>query len=219
DAQGRIRWKADYTPLGAVLHETGDMRLKIRLPGQISDMATGWHDNLLRTYHPLMGHYAEPDPLGPLPGAQALGYAAQQPRRYIDPLGLLLFAFDGTRQNAQNRSNVWLFSQQYLDGPVFYHSGPGNPYYVSADAAAAYSVNQTLETQWQHLLNALQGVRPSADQIVPIDIIGYSRGAAMGRHFGNLIEQHIDQGLFSYADPLRGQITACVDLRFMGLFD
>src|SRR5690606_8208916 len=59
----------------------------------------------------------------------------------------------------------------------------------------------------------------SALEPVPIDIIGYSRGAALARHFGNLIEQHVDQGLFSFADPLRGQVTACVDLRFMGLFD
>ncbi|WP_026068188.1 DUF6531 domain-containing protein [Pusillimonas noertemannii] len=219
DARRHIRWLARHTPFGAAHRLAGDLDFKLRLPGQLADAASGWHDNLLRTYHPGLGQYLEPDPLGPLPGTQALGYAGQQPRRYVDPLGLLLFAFDGTRQNAQNRSNVWLFGQQYQDGPVFYHSGPGNPYYLDMDALAAHSAPQTIETQWQHLLNALHGATPRADQTLPIDIIGYSRGAALARHFGNLIEQHVDQGLFSYADPLRGQISACVDLRFMGLFD
>jgi len=219
DSGREVRWLADYTPFGSARRIAGDLELHLRLPGQIADAATGWHDNLLRTYDPRFGHYLEPDPLGPVPGSQAIGYAAQQPRRYIDPLGLLLFAFDGTRQNAQTRSNVWLLSQRYLDGPVFYHSGPGNPYYLDLDTLAAHAAPQIIDTQWQHLLNALHGTTPHADQPVPIDIIGYSRGAALARHFGNLIEQHTDNGLFSYADPLRGQISTCVDLRFMGLFD
>src|SRR3546814_15511402 len=102
----------------------GDLSLDLRLPGQVFDAETGWHDNLLRTYLPGPGQYLEPDPLGPVPGSQALGYAAQQPRRYADPLGLLLFAFDGTRNSPMTRSNVWKMSQAYLDGPVYYHSGP-----------------------------------------------------------------------------------------------
>lgn len=219
DDKRNIRWQATYTPLGSAHQTAGDLNFDLRLPGQIFDDATGWHDNLLRTFHPQFGQYLEPDPLGPLPGSQAWGYAAQQPRRFVDPLGLLLFAFDGTRMNAHTRGNVWLFSQRYLDGPVFYHSGPGNPYYWDLDAVAAHEAPQTIQTQWQHLLNALHEAPLSALEPVPIDIIGYSRGAALARHFGNLIEQHVDQGLFSFADPLRGQVTACVDLRFMGLFD
>lgn len=219
DADRKLRWLARYTPWGAAQRISGDLVVNLRLPGQIMDATTGWHDNLQRSYHPGLGHYLEPDPLGPLPGTQALGYAAQQPRRYADPLGLLLFAFDGTRQNAHNRGNVWLFGQHYQDGPVFYHSGPGNPYYLDLDTLAAHTAPQIMETQWQHLLNALHAAPMSANEAVPIDIIGYSRGAALARHFGNLIGRYVDHGLFSYADPLRGQVTACVDLRFMGLFD
>lgn len=219
DSNRRIRWLARYTPFGSARRIAGDLELHLRLPGQILDTTTGWHDNLLRTYDPHFGHYLEPDPLGPLPGTQAMGYAAQQPRRYVDPMGLLLFAFDGTRQNARTRSNVWLLSQRYQDGPTYYHSGPGNPHYLDLDAVAAHTAPQIIDTQWQHLLNALHGAPPLADEPVPIDIIGYSRGAALARHFGNLIEQHVSNGLFSYADPLRGQISTCVDLRFMGLFD
>lgn len=218
DAQGKIRWLAQYQPMGSATQTGGDLTFDLRLPGQIYDKLTGWHDNLLRTYLPLWGHYLEPDPLGPLPGEQALGYARQQPRRHVDPLGLLLFAFDGTRNSPATQSNVWKISQYYQDGPVYYHSGPGNSQYIDWDAITAYQANQIIDTQWQSLLNTLDSAGSLQDSM-PIDIIGFSRGAALARHFGNLVHHSVDNGLFSYNDPTRGLITACVDLRFMGLFD
>src|SRR5690606_33178314 len=77
DSQRKIRWLAAYTALGSARQVAGDLRFDLSLPGQVVDAATGWHDNLLRTYDPRFGHYLEPDPLGPLPGTQALGYAGQ----------------------------------------------------------------------------------------------------------------------------------------------
>lgn len=221
DGQARIRWLATYTPLGDARRVAGDMTLDMRLPGQWLDPATGWHDNLLRTYAPQWGHYLEPDPLGPLPGTQALGYAAQQPRRYVDPMGLLLFAFDGTRLNRRTGGNILKLSALYDDGASYYHSGPGNPYFLDTDAATAHRAPQILQTQWQHLLNALSMSSAGSGATTPIsiDVIGFSRGAALARHFGNLIADHTANGLFSYQDPRLGLVSACVDLRFMGLLD
>lgn len=218
DQAGALRWLARYDPMGQARRIAGDLTLDLRLPGQLMDAATGWHDNILRTYLPAWGQYLEPDPLGPVPGTQALGYARQQPRRYADPLGLILFAFDGTRHSPQTQSNVWKLSQAYRDGPVYYHAGPGNSMYLDWDAATASSAGQIIENQWQSLLNVLSQAGNTGDH-VPIDIIGFSRGAALARHFGNLINQHTTGTVFSYSDALRGAISACVDLRFMGLFD
>lgn len=218
DAAQTVRWLATYSPTGAASRLAGDLTLDLRLPGQVFDAASGWHDNVFRTYLPELGQYLEPDPLGPVPGNQALGYANQQARRYADPLGLLLFAFDGTRNGPETFSNVWKMSQAYRDGPVFYHSGPGNPLYMDWDGATAWQAARIIENQWQSLLNELQQSGSLTDHL-PIDIIGYSRGAALARHFGNLINQYVDNGLFSYTSNSRGRITACVDLRFMGLFD
>lgn len=218
DADQTVRWLAAYDATGVAQRLAGDLDLDLRLPGQVFDATTGWHDNIYRTYVPALGNYLEPDPLGPTPGSQAYGYAGQQPRRHSDPLGLMLFAFDGTRNGPTTRSNVWKMSQTYRDGPVFYHSGPGTPLYVNWDAITGWQASRILDTQWQSLLNAL-AKDGSTSQALPIDILGYSRGAALARHFGNLINQHVDRGLFSYTDALRGPITACVDLRFMGLFD
>ncbi|OWT63488.1 phospholipase effector Tle1 domain-containing protein [Candidimonas nitroreducens] len=221
DAGGRIRWLAEYEPTGSARRIAGDLELDLRLPGQVLDRGTGWHDNLLRTYLPGLGQYLESDPLGPLPGSQALGYAAQQPRRHADPLGLLLFAFDGTRNSPISQTNVWKLSQWYQDGPVFYQSGPGNSAAFDWDAITAHSAGQILENQWDFLLVELADAAASGkrNETIPIDIIGFSRGAAMARHFGNMIAQQVSDGLFSYQDTDLGLVTACVDLRFMGLFD
>ncbi|MER1966655.1 DUF2235 domain-containing protein [Castellaniella sp. GW247-6E4] len=218
DGARRIRWLADLDVGGRAARLAGDLDLDLRLPGQFHDPATGWHDNIFRSYLPEAMHYLEPDPLGPLPGQQALGYAGQQPMRHVDPLGLLLMAFDGSRHDRITASNVWKLSQRYTGGPVHYHAGPGNEAYLDWDAITAASAGQILRNQWQSLLNSLasaQGTR----QPVPIDILGYSRGAALARHFANQIAAHTRDGWFSIDDPLRGTIGLCLDLRFMGLFD
>src|SRR3546814_14806287 len=80
DANQAIRWLAAYTPTGEATRIAGDLTLNVRLPGQMFDHATGWHDNLLRTYSPQLGHYLEPDPLGPLPANQAFGYRSEERR-------------------------------------------------------------------------------------------------------------------------------------------
>lgn len=217
DASRRLRWLARYSPTGQAERIAGDLEFPLRLPGQYADPETGWHDNLLRTYVPQWGQYLEPDPLGPMPGSDAFGYAGQQPWRYVDPWGLLLFAFDGTRYSADTGGNVQRLAQLYRDGAAHYHSGPGNSYFLDWDAVVAWRAGRILENQWQALLTALEHAPP--DRPVPIDILGFSRGAALARHFGNRIAAHVHNGVFSVSDPLRGQVSACVDLRFMGLFD
>lgn len=218
DMQQSVRWAADIDPFGRLVRQTGDNPLVLRLIGQDEDPVTGWHDNIFRTYLPQKGQYLEPDPLGPLPGLQALGYAAQQPLRYHDPLGLILLAFDGTRYGRANQSNVWKLTQAYDGGQSYYQAGPGNNLYLDWDAVTAASSGQILRNQWQSLLNALQNAQ-GAGEPTPIDILGYSRGAALARDFANRIARQTRQGWFSYDDPLRGTIGLCVDLRFLGLFD
>jgi len=219
DQTGKVRWRARFDALGRAEHIEGDLTLDLRLPGQVYDAATGWHDNGLRTYDPVAGHYLQADPLGPLPGNQAYGYAAQQPRRHADPLGLLLFAFDGTRNTPASLTNVWLLGQAYADGAVHYHPGPGDPDTpIDRDTLTAHSAPLILATQWERLLADLSAVRFAAEPM-QIDLLGFSRGAALARHFSNLIAQRVRNGRFWLRDQTLGTITACVGLRFIGLFD
>lgn len=190
----------------------------LRLPGQVRDPETGWHDNYMRTYDPAAGHYLEPDPIGPVPGNSAFGYAGQRFRTHADPLGLLLFAFDGTRNAPSTRTNVWLMSQLYQDGSTFYIPGPGQPGKTDYDAIAASSAHAIIDRQWSRLLTALHA-RQTTHEHTAIDLVGFSRGAALARHFANRIAEHVQQGRFQAYDAALGQISLCVDLRFMGLFD
>ncbi|WP_187395055.1 phospholipase effector Tle1 domain-containing protein [Pigmentiphaga aceris] len=232
DADQTERWRGDFGPFGALRSEAGDMGMRLRLPGQVIDPETGWHDNYLRTYDPLSGAYLEPDPLGAEPGTEAYGYAAQQPAQFIDPLGLLLFAFDGTANSPQSQTNIFLMQRWYQDedasaarvAPQHYVSGPGsqdNPITSGSDIAAAYTSDLRIEEQWRNLLNALSRFPGTREKPVQIDIIGFSRGAALARQFANKIGEQVKDGLFSARRyPLFGElITACVNLRFLGVFD
>ncbi len=227
DTHQRVRWHGQFSPYGELKAEQGDQKMLLRLPGQLADPVTGFHENYQRTYEPRWGQYLEPDPLGPMPGNSLYGYAAQQPRRNADPLGLMLFAFDGTGNQPSSLTNVWLFSKAYRDGPVHYIAGPAGdvgmtPTDVKTDMAVGWSGSARVNQQWERLLNAFAQLRErnsKHNQIVPIDIIGFSRGAALARHFGNRVVEHVKEGRFSTYHPLHGLISSCVDLRFVGLFD
>ncbi|MGX9934037.1 phospholipase effector Tle1 domain-containing protein [Advenella kashmirensis] len=263
DGQARPVWLARPEPEGKMTPLIARVQLPLRYPGQYEDEATGWFDNIYRTYDPAFGHYLEPDPIGPVPGTDPLGYAAAQPRRYVDPLGLLLFAFDGTRDmGSDTNSNVYKLQKLYDSGPVHYIGGPGtsdglyafaepmvygaanplqSPYVMGplgvllrpVDAMAAESVAGIVRTQMHRLIDSLLSDAPSLRNVnghIPIDVIGFSRGAAAARIFANQILQQTQDGLFSarihtpFAN--NGQtpnafmtVSACLDLRFMGLFD
>lgn len=221
DAQQQVRWQALYSPQGNLLEQSGDVPLPHRYPGQTADPDLGWHDNYQRIYDPNWGHYLQADPLGLNQITTPFGYAGQQPRRYVDPLGLMLFAFDGTGNDRDSLTNVWRFTKGYLDGPVYYLPGPGRAIGTqkeedASDVALAWSAGQRVSIQWERLLQALaqQNERMSA-----IDVVGFSRGAALARHFVNKVAQHVKEGRFWYQHPVLGNISACVDLRFLGLFD
>ena len=227
DIRQAVRWRATYSPLGELLeqqHDLGkDFVQPLRLPGQVADPLTGLHDNYQRTYDPHWGHYLEPDPLGPVPGNSQYGYAGQQPRRFVDPLGLLLFAFDGTGNSPTSQTNVWLFAKQYQGGAVKYIEGPAGDLQTgsarhASDAALAWSGNHRVDQQWERWLNAIALQREGAPALA-LDLVGFSRGAALARHFGNRVAQHTRDGRFWLQHPQYGTLSSCVDLRFMGLFD
>lgn len=227
DARQAVRWHATYSPLGELLAQQHDLGKEfvqpLRLPGQVADPLTGWHDNYQRTYDPHWGHYLEPDRLGPIPGNSQYGYADQQPRRYVDPLGLLLFAFDGTGNSPTSQTNVWLFARQYQGGAVKYIEGPAGDLETgrarkALDAAVAWSGGSRVDQQWERWLNAVALQREGAPALA-LDVVGFSRGAALARHFGNRVAQHVRDGRFWLQHPQRGMLSSCVDLRFMGLFD
>ncbi|MCC7060100.1 MAG: DUF2235 domain-containing protein, partial [Burkholderiaceae bacterium] len=221
DEAGRTVWQGDADAFGRLAHEQGEFEQPLRLPGQYRDPATGLHDNLLRTYDPDAGRYLEPDPLGLVAGLDPFAYADGNPLVAADPLGLILFAFDGTgngatRQGRQDISNVRKFFEQYDDPHKWYMAGVGRNDFASGIAGGVRDLldagSARARVDW--MLNTLDGFLSDAwaGRTVPIDVIGFSRGAAMARDFVNRVSGLVASDYYS----TRG---ICVDLRFLGLWD
>ena len=235
DEQQNIHWLARYSPTGEAKIILENIEFNLRAPGQYYDVETGWHDNYYRTYDPQAGHYLEPDPIGPLSINDPYGYAAQQPRRFIDPLGLLLFAFDGTTNSPKSNTNVLKLFKLY-DGDKYYTEGTGAlPDDTKMEEITGGLFDSTgpkiFERQKEIFLKHLDTAGPAHyDNTIPIDIVGFSRGAVVGMRFANFIEDNISEGgYFQYQkthqdpenpwNPRVLSYSACLDLRFIGIFD
>jgi RHS repeat-associated protein len=254
DESGRIIWRASYTAYGlrravdgakaSGFVEVADRAaqqpsqgarfdLNLRLPGQYFDAETGWSDNGLRTYDPRRGQYLEPDPLGATPNrvsarrlTQAFGYANEDPLIYADPLGLILFAFDGTNNGkvppeADTWSNVYKFYLAYdqkNNGPKWYMNGVGIDDPESGitggalDAGVADSAHARVAYMLEQLNNYIASKTFEKGEVVNLDVVGFSRGAAMARDFVNRVVEHIAEGGY-------GAKGKCINIRFEGLWD
>lgn len=254
NAQGQPVWAADYAPFGGATvrtfastkgsNNTGSrtgteartFTLHIRLPGQVWDEETGLHYNRQRYYDPATGQYLTPDPLGQPDGPNAYLYAAGNPLSFIDPDGLVLFAFDGTRNNRDSRTNVFWLDQAYngndsrdianSDRP-YYEEGPGVD--STADGALSYSLSGRINTQLQRLDNYVSATwRSETDQNktftyqnpleITLDIVGFSRGAAAARDFANRVVIRNRNGYYRQRPEVKGGCVTVI-IRFMGLFD
>ncbi|MBS0544557.1 MAG: DUF2235 domain-containing protein, partial [Proteobacteria bacterium] len=198
---------------------------------------TGWHDNVLRTYDPRRGDYLEPDPLGPHPLTQPYAYAARDPLRFADPLGLILFAFDGTGNDESSRTNIYWLMEAYDDNDnasiansdrPYYVEGVGTKWYQLGDRALAYTLKSKVESQLQTLNQYVKAkfddetrvkgstITPQSPLLITLDVIGFSRGASAARDFVNEVIARRNQ---SYYRDLVGGACVSVQVRFLGLFD
>jgi len=220
DAAGRLVWQGEYLAFGRLSAESGPLRQPLRFAGQHHDPETGLHDNYLRSYDPDTGRYLEPDPLGLAGGLNRFAYADGNPVTGADPLGLILFAFDGTNNAAappgqDDRSNVRKFFELY-DGKAWYMTGVGldDPDSgILTNALDPLNAN-TARARVDYMLGELDAYMSDdrIGQTIEIDVVGFSRGAAMARDFANRVAR-LEAERYWW---LKG---FCIDLRFLGLWD
>ncbi|MDP2371658.1 RHS repeat-associated core domain-containing protein, partial [Rhodoferax sp.] len=256
NAQGQVLWQASYQAFGAArvvgfAKASGSpgktsFTLNLRLPGQYQDSETGLHYNRHRYYDPSRGEYLTPDPLGTPDGPNPYAYVRYNPLKYIDPEGLILFAFDGTGNTEGSVTNVVNFRDNYngnddLDSEIlskkvgdgargYYIPGPGTDGIKWLDGFVAHTLRSRIDSQLAALdthikekvrLTNEAGTPISKDNPVAIilDIVGFSRGSAAARDFANQVISRRDANY--YRDKANGFSGDCVkvELRFMGLFD
>jgi hypothetical protein len=169
---------------------------------------------------------------------------------------LILFAFDGTDNSKEERelerlggstTNVARFIDVYTNGPVNYVSGVGTRHYENArsnylgevyedilptglgpvpDRGGNFTGRVRIERMWEYFIDEAEALDDK--NVMDIDIVGFSRGAAQARDFANrlaeLLVEHEGKRMIQYeaVDPkTRRDVTRCqpVNLRFIGLFD
>ncbi len=251
DENAKPIWRASYSPYGQRLSDTtkisGSFDLALRLPGQWEDAETGLHYNDQRYYDPAVGRYISADPLGLDGGFNAHAYVGNNPLGFTDPLGLVLFAFDGTdnttdaaflARKGSSESNVVEFRRAYQSGKFRYISGVGTDHieptgskYKSIIAAdytgyggtvpdigGNYSGKARIERMVEYFSDEARAVTDKT-QPMDIDIVGFSRGAAQARDFANRLVRLSPGGLYKYKDDQGQQVCQQLNFRFMGLFD
>ncbi|MDX9887075.1 RHS repeat-associated core domain-containing protein [Thauera sp.] len=256
DATGQVLWRATYAPFGAATIQSRDFTLDLRLPGQVFDAETGLHYNRARYYDPEAGQYLTPDPLGTPDGPNPYAYVAFNPLRNVDPDGLILFAFDGTDNSWDDRererlggsdTNVVRFFRLYADGNRNYVSGVGSWHYEDGranylgeayedilpkglgpvpDRGGNFTGRARIERMWKYFVDEAEAIDDK--NVMDIDIVGFSRGAAQARDFANRLAQalveHEGRQMIQYSavdSKTRRDVIRCqpVNLRFIGLFD
>jgi RHS repeat-associated protein len=239
---GQILWQADYAPYGGLIRTSASpgnktaYTLALRLPGQWEDAESGLYYNDFRYYNPQAGRYLSPDPLGRL--AERLGspnayaYVNNNPLSYIDPWGLILFAFDGTGNDESNPdalSNVVGFRNLYQSGNRRYVTGVGTEHIDNEYGNIKHWGGNTIDsganyTGPDRIARMVQYFNDEADAFddetgMDVDIIGFSRGAAQARDFANRIVANTKNGWYSYKDKNGTDKCQRVNFRFMGLYD
>jgi RHS repeat-associated protein len=222
----------------------------------VFDAETGLHYNRARYYDPEQGQYLTPDPLGTPDGPNPYAYVAFNPLRNVDPDGLILFAFDGTDNSSEKLelerlggsvTNVVRFLDLYADGSGNYVSGVGTRHYENGrsnylgevyedilpngfgpipDRGGNYTGRERIERMWNYFIDEAEALDDK--NVMDVDIVGFSRGAAQARDFANslaeAVVEHEGKQMIQYSavDPKsRRDVLRCqpVNLRFIGLFD
>jgi RHS repeat-associated protein len=96
DSNGNPVWRWDSAPFGETLpdenpQKTGSTRnfvFNLRFAGQYFDRETNLHYNYFRDYDPQTRRYIQSDPIGLYGGINTYAYSLQNPKSYVDPLGL-----------------------------------------------------------------------------------------------------------------------------------
>jgi RHS repeat-associated protein len=230
NANGKPIWQAAYSPFGnlirAVASDKSSFEINLRLPGQYADKETGLYYNDHRYYEPQSGRYLTPDPLGQEASSNDYVYVNSNPLKYIDPSGLILFAFDGTNNSnpppgKDDFSNVYKFFLAYdtsQNGPAWYMNGIGRDDANSGiktnatDAINANTGRERVRYMQKTLDNYMSNTTFKKGEIVNIDIVGFSRGAATARDFSNRVASRMQSDRYKKSG-------ACVQIRFLGLWD
>ncbi len=191
-----------------------------RFSTEFTDAETGLIDYSQRFYDPNRGRFLSRDPIEEDGGANLYGFVANSPIDSVDVLGLAGYFFDGTGNSRKSGTNVLILHDAY-SGLAYYYRGVGSSVGTRAvGGLTGAGGSNRLEAAYRDFIQAVD----LGDRYV--DIVGFSRGAALSREFANLlVERGYDP---KYGGKLQHKLKAGRNtppgecefvIRFVGLFD
>ncbi len=207
---GRVSATYDYDAFGGTLRTEGPAALSnpFRFSTKRTDPETGDIYFGHRCYDPNLGRFLSRDPLQEEGGANLFQFAANAPTVWTDPLGLALYAFDGTnndrirddwaKKSENGPTNVAILYDLYNEQKSYAvgvgtNDGLLNPLGLAGGLGGKARIQKSLSDA--------QGFITAGNLVV--DITGFSRGAAEARDFANQLKKKFP----------------CIRIRWMGLFD
>jgi len=210
-ANGSTSATYDYGPFGETLKADGPAAAlnPYRFSTKFTD-ETGLLYYGFRYYNPSTGRWLSKDPLGERGGLNLYGFVQNAPTRYVDKLGLLLAAVDGTgswtwrrfdRKSGRWNSHVRNFYMDYIGpGPKQYWDGPAK----ATTGSDSPDIHKDV-IKW--ICGVLKN-NPSE----PINIIGHSRGGYIAMQIAKELKE-------KGCACISGGVSGPVRVNFMGLYD
>jgi RHS repeat-associated protein len=194
--------------------------MPFRFSTRYTDQETWLIDYVQRFYDPNRGRFLSRDPIEEDGGSNLYGFVANDPISNVDVLGLAGYFFDGTGNSRKSGTNVLILHDAY-SGLAYYYRGVGSSFGTRAvGGLTGAGGHNRLEAAYRDFIRAVD----SGDRYV--DIVGFSRGAALAREFANLlVERGYDP---KYDGNRRAKLKATRNtppkecefvIRFVGLFD
>ncbi len=234
----------EYDPYGNILSEI-QHQPSIRVANSFK-FSTRYQDSETalcyygyRYYNPAMGRWISRDFVGEGGGYNLYGYCANNGISGVDPLGLFLVAFDGTGNNKDAEgdapTNVRRLWEAYR-AKSLYLRGVGSSdvfgWRVIENAGGGYSGaggQARVEKAWSKIVEHYRNLSDMEVDDDPLDVIGFSRGAALARQFANVVNRRGDPRKYGRVNEwFRGgamltsrmNVEGCpLKIRFLGLFD
>ena len=207
NADGSIAAHYEYDPFGISLTATASDN-PFRFSTKYLDAETGLYYYGYRYYSTTLGRWINRDPSGENGGINLYAFVTNSPITYADLVGLALYAFDGTGNDANDPREMPTHIRALYD----MYKSPENrkKFYMPGVGVRSMPKRQTgmvLGHGGLERIDSMFGLfeQTYADGMgdTEVDIIGFSRGAAMAREFVNRIYDK----------------DRCIKIRFLGLFD
>ncbi len=209
-ATGNQSANYEYDPFGQKLQSTGPATHlnPFGFSTKYRDGVSGLAHYTYRYLDTRTGRWLSRDKIGFLGGLNLYGFLDDDPISYVDDLGLVLYAFDGTGNDRESDAwgntetlraptNVAVLVDLYA-GERFYRHGVGTRTNIKLGNLFGRGLNERVDWMMERFREYYCD-HPED----PIDIIGFSRGASSGRIFSNQIARQFPDA----------------KIRFLGLFD